>query len=156
MDRDLVKGIVEDQIAHPRKNSIMPAGLVAGQLAADVASYVAYASGRSGEDRGALAEAGLGDAKTGEQIFTAAGCGSCHTFAPAGSNANIGPSLDELAGAAGDREPGKSAEDYVGEAILNPDAFTVEGFNQGVMPSYEGRLTDAQVKALTEYLLQGG
>ena len=156
MDRDLVKGIVEDQIAHPRKNSIMPAGLVAGQLAADVASYVAYASGRAGEDRGALAEAGLGDAKTGEQIFTAAGCGSCHTFAPAGSNANIGPSLDELAGAAGDREPGKSAEDYVGEAILNPGAFTVEGFNQGVMPSYEGRLTDAQVKALTEYLLQGG
>ena len=72
------------------------------------------------------------------------------------ANANIGPSLDELAGAAGDREPGKSAEDYVREAILNPGAFTVEGFDQGVMPSYEGRLTDAQVKALTEYLLQGG
>ena len=156
LDRDTVRGVIEDQIAHPRKNSTMPAGLVSGQLAADVASYVAYASGRSGEDEGALAEAGLGDAKTGEQIFTAAGCGSCHTFGPAGSNANIGPSLDELAGAAGDREPGKSPEDYVGEAILNPDAFTVEGFNQGVMPSYEGRLTDAQVKALTEYLLQGG
>ncbi len=93
------------------------------------------------------------DAKTGEQIFTAAGCASCHTFQPAGSQANIGPNLDELAAAAGDREPGKSAEDYVREAILQPDAFTVEGFNQGAMPSYEGRLTDAQVDALTEYLL---
>ena len=118
-----------------------------------MAAYVAYASGRSGEDQGALAEAGLADAKTGEQIFTAAGCASCHTFQPAGSQANIGPNLDELAAAAGDREPGKSAEDYVREAILQPEAFTVEGFNQGVMPSYEGRLTDAQVDALTEYLL---
>jgi cbb3-type cytochrome c oxidase subunit III len=155
MDRDTVKGIVESQIAHPLANSIMPAGLVKGQLATDVASYVAYASGRSGEDQGALAEAGLADAKTGEQIFTAAGCGGCHTFKPAGSQANIGPSLDELAAAAGDREPGKSPEDYVQESILQPQAFTVQGFG-GAMPSYEGRLSDAQLKALTEYLLNPG
>jgi cbb3-type cytochrome c oxidase subunit III len=155
MDRDTVKGIVESQIAHPLENSIMPAGLVKGQLATDVASYVAYASGRSGEDQGALAEAGLADAKTGEQIFTAAGCGGCHTFKPAGSQANIGPGLDELAAAAGDREPGKSAEEYVQESILQPQAFTVEGFG-GAMPSYEGRLSDAQLKALTEYLLNPG
>ena len=122
MDRDTVKGIVEGQILHPRVNSAMPAGLVQGQSAADVAAYVAYASGRSGEDEGALAEAGLADAETGEQIFTAAGCASCHTFQPAGSQANIGPNLDELAAAAGDREPGKSAKDYVREAILQPDA----------------------------------
>jgi cbb3-type cytochrome c oxidase subunit III len=155
MDRDTVKGIVESQIAHPLANSIMPAGLVKGQLATDVASYVAYASGRSGEDQGALAEAGLADAKTGDQIFTAAGCGGCHTFKPAGSQANIGPSLDELAAAAGDREPGKSPEDYVQESILQPQAFTVQGFG-GAMPSYEGRLSDAQLKALTEYLLNPG
>jgi mono/diheme cytochrome c family protein len=156
MDRDTVKGIVESQILHPRASSSMPAGLVKGQLAADVASYVAYASGRSGEDQGALAEAGLADAKTGEQIFTAAGCASCHTFAPANSQANIGPSLDELAAAAGDRKPGTSPEDYVAESILQPNEYVVEGFNEGGMPGFEGRLTDAQVKALTEYLLNPG
>ena len=134
----------------------MPAGLVKGELAADVAAYVAYASGRSGEDQGALAEAGLADAKTGEQIFTAAGCGGCHTFGPAGSKANIGPSLDELASAAGDREPGTSAEDYVKESILKPQDFTVEGFGAGVMPAFEGRLTDAQVDELAKYLLDNG
>jgi cbb3-type cytochrome c oxidase subunit III len=155
MDRDTVKGIVESQIAHPRKSSTMPAGLVKGQLAADVASYVAYASGRTGEDQGALAEAGLGDAKTGEQIFTAAGCGGCHTFGAAGSQANIGPNLDELAAAAGDRKPGTSAEDYVRESILQPQEFQVEGFG-GAMPSYEGRLSDKQLDALTEYLLNPG
>ena len=102
----------------------MPAGLVRGQLATDVASYVAYASGRSGEDQGALAEAGLADAKTGEQIFTAAGCGGCHlTFKPAGSQGNIGPSLDELAGRRRPRAR-QVPEDYVQESILQPQAFT--------------------------------
>ncbi len=155
-NRQTVEGIVHRQILHPRMSSTMPAGLVKGELAADVAAYVAYASGRSGEDQGALAEAGLADAKTGEQIFTAAGCGGCHTFGPAGSNANIGPSLDELASAAGDREPGTSAEDYVKESILKPQDFTVEGFGAGVMPAFEGRLTDAQVDELTKYLLDNG
>ena len=36
----------------------MPAKLVKGQTADDVASYVGYAAGRPGKDQGALAEAG--------------------------------------------------------------------------------------------------
>ena len=71
--------------------------------ATDVAAYVAYATSRSGEDTGALATAGLEGATSGKQIFVAAGCGSCHVFADAGTNGNVGPSLDELASAAGDR-----------------------------------------------------
>ena len=119
-DRDTVEGIVHKQILHPRRNSIMPAGLVKGEHARDVAAYVGYAVDRSGEDEGALATAGLAQAKTGEQIFTAAGCAGCHTFAPAGSNGTIGPNLDELAAAAAEREPGKSAEEYVRESLTNP------------------------------------
>jgi hypothetical protein len=46
-----------------------------------------------------------------------------------------------------------SAEDYTKESILNPDAFTVEGFQPGVMPSFEGRLDDKQVQELVTYLL---
>lgn len=155
MDRETVEGVVKSQIAHPRMSSIMKANLVEGDDARDVAAYVAYATAKSGEDEGALAQAGLAGAKTGEQIYTAAGCGSCHTFGPAGTQADVGPSLDELAGAAANREPGKDAQQYVEEAILDPEAFTVEGFQAGVMPAYEGRLSEAQVKALAEYLLQG-
>ena len=158
MDRDTVKGIVNKQILHPREGSQMPPGEeigVTGDNARDVAAYVGYAAARSGDDEGALATAGLAQATTGEQIFTAAGCAGCHTFAPAGSNANIGPSLDELASAAGDREPGTSPEDYVRESLTNPEAFLVEGFGNA-MPSYDGRLTDEQIQALTEYLLQTG
>src|SRR5215207_7297693 len=155
IDRDTVEGIVHDQILHPRKNSIMPAGLVKGDDARDVSAYVGYAADRAGEDQGALATAGLAQAKTGEKIFTAAGCAGCHTFSPAGSNGTIGPSLDELAAAADQREPGKSAEEYVRESLTNPEAFLAEGFGNA-MPSYEGRLTDQQIKALADYLLKNG
>lgn len=155
IDRDTIEGVVHKQILHPRRNSIMPAGLVEGDDARDVSAYVGYAAARSGDDEGALATAGLAQAKTGEQIFTAAGCAGCHTFSPAGSNGTIGPNLDELAAAAGNREPGKSAEEYVRESLTKPEAFLAEGFGNA-MPSFEGRLTDEQIQALVDYLLKNG
>jgi cytochrome c2 len=155
MDRDTVEGIVHTQILQPRKGSVMKPGLVTGDDATDVAAYVGYAAARGGEDEGRLASAGLAQAKTGEQIFTAAGCAGCHQFAPAGSTGNIGPTLDDLASAAGDREPGKSAEEYVQESLTDPGAFLAEGFGDA-MPSFEGRLTDEQIQALVDYLLEQG
>jgi mono/diheme cytochrome c family protein len=154
MNRDTVEGIVHSQILNPRKRSVMPAELVTGDDARDVAAYVGYAAARAGQDQGALAQAGLAGAKGGEQIFTAAGCAGCHTLSKANANGTIGPDLDDLAAAAG-QQPG-SPEDYVRESILDPDAVVAEGFQSGVMPSYEGRLTDEQVQALVRYLLEGG
>ena len=149
LDRDTVEGVVEDQIAHPRRGSVMPAGIVKGDDARDVAAYVGYAAARPGEDEGALASAGLAQATTGEQIFTAGGCAGCHTFQPAGSTGNIGPDLDDLASAAGEMPP----EEFVRQSILDPDAEVAQGFSAGVMPSFEGRLNDKQVQALVDYLL---
>jgi mono/diheme cytochrome c family protein len=154
MNRDTVQGIVHDQILNPRANSAMPAKIFTGEDAEDVAAYVAYAAARTGEDEGALAQAGLAGATTGEQIFTAGGCAGCHTLAKANANGTIGPSLDDLAATAG--EQGGSPEDYVRESLLDPDAEVAQGFQPGVMPAYEGRLTDEQIQALVEYLLEGG
>jgi mono/diheme cytochrome c family protein len=153
-NRETVKGIVEDQIANVRRNSAMPANLVKGENATDVAAYVAFATSKSGEDQGALATAGLEGATGGREIFVAAGCGSCHAFSDAGTTGNVGPSLDELASSAGEQGQG-SPEEYVQQSILDPDAVTAEGFQPGVMPSYEGRLSEKQVQALSEYLLGG-
>jgi mono/diheme cytochrome c family protein len=152
-NRDTVEGVVREQIANVRKSSAMPPNLVKGDDARDVAAYVAFATDKLGEDQGALAQAGLEGATSGEQIFVAAGCGSCHELGKAGTSGTIGPSLDDLASAAGEREPGTSAEEYVGQSILDPDAFTVDGFQSGVMPSYEGRLDERQVQTLVDYLL---
>ena len=153
MDRETVEGVVRDQIANPRKDSQMPANLVTGDDARDVAAYVAFATDKAGQDQGALAQAGLEGATSGRQIFVAAGCGSCHVLAEAGTNGTIGPSLDDLAQEAADREPGTPADEYVEQAILDPDAFTVEGYQSGVMPSFEGRLDERQVQTLVDYLL---
>ena len=64
------EGLVHAQILHPAKNpqidpvtkreASMPAALVTGEDAEDVAAYVASAAGKRGEDTGALAEVGGG------------------------------------------------------------------------------------------------
>jgi mono/diheme cytochrome c family protein len=70
------EGLVHAQILHPAKNpqrdpdsnrtTIMPANLVTGEDAEDVAAYVASAAGKPGEDTGALAEVGGGPEGTAE------------------------------------------------------------------------------------------
>ncbi|HET9738736.1 MAG TPA: cytochrome c, partial [Solirubrobacteraceae bacterium] len=65
------EGIVHQQILHPALNPqrdpktrrplpLMPADLVTGEDAEDVAAYVASAAGRGGKDTGALAQVGGG------------------------------------------------------------------------------------------------
>ena len=53
-----ITGVVLDQIHHPRRGSIMPAGLVKGKDAQDVAAYVGFAAGKPGKDTGLLASVG--------------------------------------------------------------------------------------------------
>jgi plastocyanin len=58
MTAKTVEGIVHHQIAYPLRNSGMPADLVKGGNARDVAAYVGYAAGMKGKDTGPLAAAG--------------------------------------------------------------------------------------------------
>ncbi len=55
--RNTVAGVVKKQILYPNTHGQMPAKLVSGRRAADIAAYVAYATARKGEDEGALAAA---------------------------------------------------------------------------------------------------
>jgi plastocyanin len=72
--QDTFKGVVHRQILQPairaqvdpetgKQLPLMPADLVTGDDAEDVAAYVAQAAARSGEDTGALAQAGAAKAK---------------------------------------------------------------------------------------------
>lgn len=58
LGQSAIAGVVRQQIAYPRKSSTMPADLVTGEDARDVAAYVASVAGVSGEDTGRLAQAG--------------------------------------------------------------------------------------------------
>lgn len=55
--RSMVRGVVKEQILYPSRSGQMPAKLVTGQSATDIASYVADAAAKPGQDTGALATA---------------------------------------------------------------------------------------------------
>lgn len=55
--RDTIKGVVYEQILYPNRNGTMPAKLVDGRDAEDVAAYVAKVVAAKGKDTGALATA---------------------------------------------------------------------------------------------------
>lgn len=58
MTAKTVEGVVVHQIGYPRRDSIMPAKLVEGAKAEDIAAYVGHAAGVPGKDTGELATAG--------------------------------------------------------------------------------------------------
>jgi hypothetical protein len=54
---------------------------------------------------------------------------------------------------AGTRVSGEPADQYLRSSMTDPNAFVVEGFAPGVMPSYKTALTDTQLNDLNAYLL---
>ena len=76
-----------------------------------------------------------GDAESGKALFASQGCNGCHAFEAAGSDAEVGPSLnDDLEGHA--EENGQSVEEYVHSSLVSPNAYVVDGYSEGVMPPY--------------------
>jgi mono/diheme cytochrome c family protein len=57
MERSGVRGVVHGWILHPNQNGVMPAKLVTGDQAYDVAAYVAQSVAAGGKDTGLLATA---------------------------------------------------------------------------------------------------
>lgn len=122
---------------------------------AEFEQWVAKRRQRAGD--GGVAAAGGDAAAAGKAIFTDSGCGACHTLGDAGSDAKIGPALDDLA--TGDavrfgKQNGQSPEEYVRTAIVDPGAFVVPDFPAGTMPtSYGDDLSDEEIDTLVKYLL---
>lgn len=84
-----------------------------------------------------------GDPAAGKTVFASAGCGSCHTFSAAGADSSVGPNLDESL-------EGKDAE-YVRRAIVEPNADVAEGYQPGIMPSFD-QLSGERVDDLVAFL----
>ncbi len=98
-----------------------------------------------------------GDAARGQALFSGAqpgpdgaplGCNACHSL---DGSVVVGPSIQGLSG----RIPSgyDSAEAYLHEAIVQPNAHVVEGFAENIMPQNFGERLDAQSLAdLIAYL----
>jgi cytochrome c oxidase subunit 2 len=94
-----------------------------------------------------------GGAGAGKAVFTAQGCGACHTFRPAGAAGKIGPDLDKLSVEA--QKAGKPLEGFTRESIVNPNAYIEPGYPKGVMPQTFAQLPKGQIDALVQYLTKG-
>jgi cytochrome c oxidase subunit 2 len=100
--------------------------------------------GRPGAGGGGVQDLGL-------KTFSEAGCGGCHAFEPAGSDAQIGPPLDDLAPAAEDA--GVPLPEFVRQSIVDPDAVIAPDYQPGVMPKDFGQsLSPEELDALVAFV----
>jgi cytochrome c oxidase subunit 2 len=99
----------------------------------------------TGPVQGTLPKAEKGDAAAGKNAFADAGCGGCHTFKAAGTNATVGPNLD-------DALKGKDAA-FIEESIKDPNAEVASGFSPNVMPQdYASSLSSKEIADLVAFL----
>ncbi len=98
---------------------------------------------------------GGGNAADGQTVFNQVAsppCSSCHSLEPGVTL--VGPSLAGIGSQAGSIEQGKSAEQFLHEAIVDPNAYIPEGFSANIMPTnYGTQLTEQQINDLVAYLL---
>jgi cytochrome c551/c552 len=96
----------------------------------------------------------------GKGIFVAQGCGACHTYTPAGPDANgqIGPDLDKLATYA--KQAKQPLDKFVHDSIVDPNKYVGKqcppsGTAQcpkNVMPKSYKSLPAGDLKALVDFL----
>ena len=121
---------------------------------AEAAGHVEPAPGETGETGTSTTETTppattgeegpqAGDPAAGKALFASNGCGGCHTLSAAESSGAVGPNLDESL-------QGKDA-DYIRQAIADPNADVAEGYQPGIMPSFD-QLSDEQVNDLAAFV----
>jgi len=133
-----ILNIVHDQIRFPGQyptaqnnpdflQANMPANLVKGKDAEDVAAYVAANAGVQG-----FAESQVISGTNGKNIFEKK-CASCHTLKDAGATGTIGPNLDQL---------------------MPSFAIAQKQVTNGgqVMPAFKSILNKAQIDAVAKYV----
>lgn len=89
----------------------------------------------------------------GRQFFLEEGCADCHSIGGE-SEAEIGPDLTEIGQVATTRQEDLSAEEYIRESFLVPNAHIVEGY-EAVAAEHTcgGILSESQLDDLVAYLL---
>ena len=92
---------------------------------------------------------------TGKRIMQNIGCFACHSL---DGSKLVGPSFKGIWGAEHTVVTGKETrkvtvdEEYIKRSIYDPNADVVEGFMKGLMITYQGQLSEDDIKSITEYL----
>ncbi|MGH2902646.1 MAG: c-type cytochrome [Solirubrobacteraceae bacterium] len=102
-------------------------------LVAFLAVGLSACGGSSTPTSGGGATSGGSAGSSGRQVFASAGCASCHTLAAAHATGEVGPDLDQL-------KPSFAA------------VQTQVTHGGGVMPSFAGQLSKAQIDAVARFV----
>ncbi len=93
-------------------------------------------------------------AQAARLLFEHYGCYGCHTLADAQASGTVGPDLDGIGARAASRVAGLDAAAYLRQSILEPSAFVVPGYADGLMPPNFGeRMAPGEMDTLVNYLL---
>lgn len=121
--------------------------------------FVLFVTGCGG-DNVEPKEAAVGDASQGEALYqstvigaaSAPGCITCHSLEEGVTL--VGPSHAGIGARAADVVQGLSAEAYLEQSIIDPDAHISEGYSEGAMYANYGReLSDQEIADLVAFLL---
>lgn len=92
--------------------------------------------------------------------FTTGSCSACHTIPNiTGASGQIGPDLSTIGTVAANRIPGKSAEDYIRQSLLEPGAYIAPECPAGpceanvMVASFIRVLSQDQIDSIIDYLL---
>jgi cbb3-type cytochrome c oxidase subunit III len=145
LGEDTILQVVRAQIAYPVTTPStgapgMPANILEGEQADDVATYVASVagldeSGKPIDPANPPKPTPPGGSTDGKAIFESAGCSGCHTLAAAGSSGTVGPNLDDA----------KPSKELAVDRVTN---------GQGGMPSFKGQLSEAQIEAVATFVAE--
>lgn len=149
-EQSTIENVVLDQIRFPRKGSVMPADLLEGDEAVDVAAYVAKCAASTDKTacRGIVAKPG------GEGLYASLGCQGCHSIDGSPSS---GPTFKGLFNSMETLTNGqkvKADEKYLRESIVDPDKQIVKGYQPGVMVAAvpKGSVRQEQAQELVDYI----
>lgn len=90
-------------------------------------------------------------AEQGKKLSESNGCTSCHTI---DGSAGAGPTWKAIYGTEAELSDGQSVkidDEYISKAIVDPEAEVKKGLSPG-MPSFKGKLSGTQIKAIAEYI----
>jgi len=94
---------------------------------------------------------GLSAVEVGQKVYQSR-CIACHNLTEA---KNVGPGYkgiwDKMEKLEGGAEV-KVDENYIRESILDPNAKIVLGFPKGVMPTFAGQLSEAEIMGMIEFI----
>ena len=149
--------VVRDQIEIA--GGRMPANLVTGTDAEDVAAYVAACAGLEKPPANCSVSAAAGPALPGlagkgQKLFASLGCQACHTT---DGSKSTGPSFKGLYGRTTKLKTGQTVTAdpaYLLESIRDPDKQIVQGYAPGIMSSAikPGSVSVADAKALIAFI----